>query len=163
MKNLIFITFAFFAPSVFSQPAITPPDMTPGHWVTTADMSSIIEQTLASMPEESRDMMRGMIEARMKDSSVTEQCITEETLNNFEQQVKEAFSNETNCELNVAESTSKKFVLTLQCPDSDIQVTTNIINDKRTETTVVTNVAGLGETAISSVSEWQSATCPANL
>lgn len=163
MKKLLLCALICFAPSVFAETKITPPDMALGHWVTTADMSEIIEQTLAKMPEETRAMVRGMMEEKMKDSSRTEQCITEDTLNNFDQQVKQAFGKDTDCKIDVIESNSKKFVVALTCPGTAMKITTDVINDKRNETTMVSNIAGMGETAVTSVSAWQSSTCPAGL
>ncbi|MDX2463060.1 MAG: DUF3617 family protein [Porticoccus sp.] len=163
MKKLLLCTLICFASSVFAETKIRPPDMALGHWITTADMSKIIEQTLAKMPEDSRAMIRGMMEEKMKGSSTTEQCITEDTLNNFDQQIKETFSNDTDCEFNIIESSSKTFMSAIECPGSVIQITMIVINDKRNGTTVVNNVVGQDKTEITSVSEWQSSICPAGL
>jgi hypothetical protein len=160
MKIRILFTLICSSPLLLSAAEITPPNMELGHWLTTVDQSAVIESALASLPESSRAMVKKMMEEKMRDSGASEQCITKDTLSNFDKQVKNAFGAGNSCELNVTESTDEKFVAAINCSGTVIHVTTNIVNSKRNETTVVSNMPGMGETTVASVSTWQSSVCP---
>lgn len=147
-------------PLVASAVDIVAPDMELGHWTSTVDQSALIEQMLAQVPPESRAMAKGMMEKQMQASSVTQQCITPKMLSNFDDQMKEAFSAARNCDFAVSESTSEKFVGKMICPGSIINIETNVVNPKRSESIITTEVAGMDKATITSVAEWQSAVCP---
>ncbi|MFK8031498.1 MAG: DUF3617 family protein [Gammaproteobacteria bacterium] len=160
MKKTIALLVIACSPLVATAVEITPPNMDVGLWVTEVDQSAIIEQALSRVPESSREMVRGMMEKKMAESARTEQCITKETLANFDQEMKDTFSEQKDCELDVKESTSEKFVAELLCSEAAINIVTKVINSKRNESTLTTNIPGMGETVITSVSEWKSAECP---
>jgi hypothetical protein len=44
-----------------------------------------------------------------------------------------------------------------------MSITTTFINPKRNESTVVSNISGMDETKLTSVSEWKSNVCPEGL
>lgn len=163
MKKLILCSLIFCSPLIVAQTKITPPNMDLGYWVTSVDQSGIIESALLGVPEESRAMVREMMAESMQESMTTEQCITEETLSNFDGQIEDAFSGDSDCEFNVTESSSEKFMATISCPGSVMQITTDVINSKRNESIMVSKVAGMAETEITSIAEWQSSVCPADL
>ncbi len=142
---------------------IVAPDMELGHWTSTVDQSALIDQMLAQVPPESRAMAKTMMEEQMQASSVTQQCITQENLTNFDLQMKEALSAAKNCDFAVTESTSEKFVGKMTCPGSLINIETKFVSAKRSESIITTEVAGMDKTTITSLSEWQSADCPAGL
>ncbi len=142
---------------------IVAPDMELGHWTSTVDQSALIDQMLAQVPPESRAMAKTMMEQQMQASSVTQQCITQENLTNFDLQMKEALSAAKNCDFAVTESTSEKFVGKMTCPGSLINIETKFVSAKRSESIITTEVAGMDKTTITSLSEWQSADCPAGL
>lgn len=163
MKKNIACALVFCIPLLVSATDIVAPNMEPGHWISTTDTSAILEQTLASVPEESRAMVRKMMEQKMQEANTTEQCVTKEILTNFDQEIKNKLGNHDNCEFNVTESTREKFAATLSCTGSIINITTNVINSKKNESTVISNVTGMAETKIKLLSEWKSSVCPSGL
>ncbi len=163
MKKIVACAIACYMPLAFSGTEIVVPDLELGHWVTTVDTSAMVEEALAAVPESSRAMVKKMMEQQMQSSSTSNQCITQETLDSFDEQIKDSFGAQNNCEFNVIESSSEKFVATMQCPESVLRVETNIISSKRNESTLVSDVAGMGQTTITSVSKWVSSDCPAGL
>jgi hypothetical protein len=163
MKKIIITLLIVCTPLSISATEIVAPDMELGHWVTTTDTSDIIEQTLAAMPEASRATMRKMMQTQMKGTSTTEQCITKELLDNYEQQAQAAYAKQSDCEFNVVESTDKKFVATISCAGTLSTINTKFISAKLNESTVTTKLEGGGETKIATVSEWKSSTCPKGL
>jgi|GEM_PF-1569246 len=163
MRTIVASALACYMPLAFSATEIVVPDLDLGHWVTTVDTSELVEKALAAVPASSRAMLKNIIEQQLQGASTSDQCITQETLDNFDDQIKEGFGNQTNCEFNIIESSSEKFVATMQCPEADLRAETNIISSKRNESTLVSDVAGMGKTTIKSVSEWVSSDCPAGL
>jgi len=160
MKKLTMFVLAFCAPAIVAATEVVVPDMELGYWVTTADTSSMIEKALASMPEASREMMRNMMQEKMKESATSRQCITKETMSNFDEQMKEAFAENPSCKFTVTESTKSKFSATVSCDGTTSLLTTNFVSARRNESTITSSVPGMGETTITSVSEWTSSTCP---
>ena len=142
---------------------IVAPNMDLGHWITITDTSAMVEQMLANVPESSRAMVKEMMQKQMQKNSTNEQCITKETLENFDEQLKETFAKQQNCDFDIVESTRTKFVGDLNCSGSKMRVVTNVIDSKRNETKITTRVAGTKETTVTSMSKWQSATCPAGI
>ena len=160
MKKIISCIIACFMPLTVSATEIVVPNMAPGHWVTTADMSAMLEKALASIPEASRAMAKEMMKKSMQPSIISEYCITKENLANYEEQVKSNFNGENNCKLDVTESTSEIFSATMNCSSMAIHITTKVINSKKNETIVISKTPDAGETKITTVSEWQSSVCP---
>ncbi|MFK8068703.1 MAG: DUF3617 domain-containing protein [Gammaproteobacteria bacterium] len=160
MKKTMIFFLIFCSPLFVSAVEITPPDMDLGHWVTTVDSSAMMKQMLANVPEESRAMVEEMMKKQMQESSSSEQCITQEILESFDKQMETAFSREQDCDFNISESTSEKFVADFNCPGSSTHIVTNVINSKRSESLITTQVDGMDKTTITSVSEWKSAVCP---
>lgn len=163
MKTTMALILIVCTPFIVSATEITPPNMDPGHWITTVDQSAIIEQALSRVPKGTRAMVEKMVKEQLKETSTTEQCITPETLANFDKQMKDTFSEDRDCDFNVSESTSEKFVAELTCTGAIINIVTSVVNSKRNESVLTTNIAGLGETIVTSVSEWKSETCPKGL
>ena len=160
MKKFTLLLLVCCIPSVVGAVELVAPNMALGHWTTTVDQSAMIEQALAKVPAESRAMVKEMMQKQMQDTSTTQQCITPEILANFDEQMKEAFSAAQNCTFNVSESTTEKFAAKVSCPGSIINIVTNIVNSKRSESMITTEVDGMGKSTMSSVSEWQSEVCP---
>ncbi len=163
MKKIVICALACSAPLLVTAAEIVVPDMELGHWITTADTSAMLEQTLASIPKESREMVRKMMKEKMEESTTTEQCVTKESLSNFDQQIENAFGQQDNCEYKIDESTNKKLSAILTCAGSSMLITTVFTSSKRNESTVVSKMAGVEETKISTVAEWQSSSCPEGL
>ncbi len=161
MKKFIIIAFIAYTSLTSAATDITPPNMELGHWITTIDQSAIIEQALASLPEESRVMALKMMKEKMQSSTRSEQCITKDALRNFDKSIKDTFSdiNKKDCSFDVTESTNKKFAATMTCPGTVTQITTDVINSKRNESTIVIGV-GAAEKTLKAVSEWKSSVCP---
>jgi uncharacterized membrane protein YhiD involved in acid resistance len=160
MKKMTMIILAFCAPTVVAATEVVVPDMELGYWVTTADTSSMIEQALAAIPEASREMVRNMMKEKMKDSATSKQCITKESMSSFDEQMKEAFAENSSCKFDITESTKSKFSATVSCEGTTSHITTKFVSSKRNESTITSSVPGMGETIITSVSEWTSSTCP---
>lgn len=158
MKKLIIATFALYSSFITQANELVVPDLELGHWVTVSDASDFIEQALASIPKESRAMARQMMEANLKNSSTTEQCITKSTLENFEEEIKNAFG-DSNCALNIQESNKKGFALTMNCQGAAIQINTVFINSKLSESSITSKVEGMPATTIKAVSKWKSKAC----
>lgn len=163
MKKIIISALAAFTPFIGSATNIVIPDIELGHWETTTDSSDFIEQALASVPEASRDMVRKMMEDKMKSSSHSQQCITEDVLNNFDQQMKSALGDNKDCQLEVMKSTKTNLVAAMNCPGSAIQINTRFINPKYSESVVISHVDGMGATKIKMSAKWKSNTCPAGI
>jgi len=163
MKNIITFFVVSFAAMTVTASEIKALNMDIGHWVTTVDQSAMIEQMLAQIPEESRAMMQDMMKKKIQEASTSEQCITAETLENFDEQLKNSFSKELNCTFNVSTSTSEKFVGDLSCPGSTIHIETSVVNSKRNESKITTKINGMDDTTMTSVSEWKSKNCPQGL
>lgn len=163
MKKLILCSLACFISLTSFAKEIVVPEMELGHWVTTTDISAMLEKTLSSVPEASRAMMRKMMEKEMKESSTSEQCITKESLSNFDQQIKETLGDNSHCKFDVIESNSKTLIATLKCSDSLIQINTKFINSKLSKSTITSDVTGIETTKITSTTEWKSSVCPKGL
>ena len=163
MKKIIACACICYMPIAAFAVKIVVPEMELGHWVTKVDASSMLEKALASVPKENRAMVKKMMEQKVQSTRTSGQCITKEKLANFDQQIKQAFGEQNNCKFKVIESNRKKFVATMNCPGSVVQIETNIISAKRNESTITSNVGGGGESILTSVSEWQSSECPASL
>lgn len=160
MKKTMLLIFACCTPLIVNAADIKTLNMKLGHWVTTTDTSALVDKMLANMPEESRAMVKEMMQKEMESSNKSDQCITAEVLENFDKKLKETFSGNKECSFNVSESTSEKFVADIECPGSKNNIVTNVINSKRNESTITTKAAGVDSTTITSVSEWQSDICP---
>lgn len=162
MKKLLILSTILFPTFTLADTKITAPDMDLGHWVTTVDQSQMIDQMLSSMPEETRAMMRSMMEEQLKDSATTELCVTPEYIDNYDQQIKDAFKQEgtQDCAINVIESTKKKFIGDLTCSGSVMNISMVVINSKRQESSIEGDFGGIGNTKLTTVSEWKSSSCP---
>lgn len=163
MKNSIAVFIFSFAAMTVTASEIKALNMDLGHWVTTVDQSAMIEQMLAQIPEESRAMMQDMMKKKIQEASTSEQCITAETLANFDKQLKNSFAKELNCTFDVSVSTSDKFIGDLSCPDSTIHIETTVINSKRNESKITTKIGGMDRTTMTSASVWKSKSCPQGL
>lgn len=160
MKKITVLLAVFSMSLIATSAEVVPPNMELGHWLTTVDQSAMIEKVLSGVPKESRAMVEKMMEKKMQTTSATEQCVTQKTLENFDEQVKGALSQNKECDFNVLKSTSAKFVAELVCDGSVMHMDTTVINSKRHETLVSTKISGVDTTTITSISEWKSAVCP---
>jgi len=159
MKKIIICIFVLYTSFVTQANEIVIPDLALGHWVTTTDTSAFIEQALASIPEESRTMVRQMMTEKMKSSSTSDQCITKDTLKNIDKQMKDAFG-DNQCELNITKSNKKKLAVSMTCLGSVININTSFINAKLSESAITTNVEGMASTTMKMTSKWKSSICP---
>lgn len=159
MKKIIICILALCTSFVTQANEIVIPDLELGHWVTTTDSSAFIEQALASIPEESRAMVRQMMKEKMKSSSTSDQCITKDTLKNIDKQMENAFG-DNQCEHNITESNKKNLAVTMKCSGSVIKINTRFINAKLSESAITTNVEGMASTTMKMTSKWKSNTCP---
>jgi hypothetical protein len=160
MKKIFVLLLVIATHQVKADVELVPLDMELGYWETTSQMD--IEAMLASIPEEQREMMRGMMSSKMK-IPVINQCITQATLNDMEAQMKESFKSAGNdCDLKVNKSTSQEFngVLTCAGGATKMTISTKSVNSKRIESQVMANMGGMGENKIKTIGEWKSATCP---
>lgn len=160
MKKLFVILLVIATNQVKADVELVPLDMELGYWETTSEMD--IEAMLASIPEEQRATVRAMMSSKMK-IPVIKQCITQESLNDMEKQMKELFKSAGNdCDLQVNKSTAQEFNGVLTCAEGQTKMTisTNSINSKRMESQVIANMGSMGKNNITTVGEWKSATCP---
>jgi hypothetical protein len=164
MKKTLLLSLLITAFSAHSDNNIVPLDMTLGYWEITSEIgeNDIIDKMLASMPESQRAPMRAMMESNMK-PPVVKQCITEGSMKDMDKQLKKSFGGEQQCQFTVAKSTSTEFMGELNCEGNIITIHTNVITPKRHEATVVSNIAQMGTMNIRTVTEWKTATCPAEL
>lgn len=166
MKKLIAGFLVVLIGHVNADVDFVPLDMALGYWETTTkiDASEMMATMLANIPEEQREAVRGMMESKMK-LPVTKQCVTKETFENMESKLKESLSGheEMNCDFEVVTSTSKVFSGVFSCEGNSTRITTTVINSKRHESKLVTNMGGIGQNEISTVGEWKSSTCPENI
>lgn len=160
MKKLFLLLFVIATHQVKADVELVPLNMELGYWETTSEMD--IEAMLASIPEAQRETIRAMMSRKMK-IPVIKQCITQESLNDMEKQMKESFKSAGNdCDLQVKESTSQEFSGVLTCAGGQTKMTisTKSINSKRIESQVMANMGAMGLNNIKTVGEWKSATCP---
>jgi len=160
MKKIFIFLLIIIANQVKADVELVPLDMELGYWETTSQMD--VEAMLASIPEEQRAAIRGMMSSKMK-IPVIKQCITKDSLKDMEAQMKESFKSAGNdCNLKVNKSTSKEFngVLTCAGGATKMTISTKSINSKRIESQVMANMGGMGENNIKTIGEWKSATCP---
>lgn len=164
MKKIIILGLICYLPLAMAEKSLMPLDMELGHWVTktTIDHSAMMDKLLASVPKAQHAMMKEMMKSKMQDIEDVGQCITAESLENFEQQFKDALGQDgaKKCEFNVISSTGKKFEGNLVCSKHTMNIVTNALSTKHQESTVVSDIPGIGEQRITSVAKWQSATCP---
>lgn len=160
MKKICVLLLMITASRVYADVDLVPLDMELGYWETTSQMD--VEAMLASVPEEQRAMIRGMMSNKMK-IPVIKQCITQDSLKDMEAQMKESFQSAgTDCDLQVHKSTSQEFKGVLTCADGATKMTihTKSVNSKRIESLVMANMGGMGENNIKTIGEWKSAICP---
>lgn len=160
MKKLSIFLFIILAHQAKAGVELVPLNMELGYWETTSQMD--IEAMLASIPEEQRAAIRGMMSSKIK-IPVIKQCITQQSLNDMEAQMKESFKSAgTDCDLQVNKSTSAEFNGVLTCADGATKmiINTQSINSKRIESQVTANMGGMGTNNIKTTGEWKSATCP---
>ncbi len=159
MKKIIIGVVACYTSLFVNATEIVIPDIKLGNWVTTTDVAAFLDQALASVPEASRPMVRKKMEDKMQSTNHSSQCITQETLNNFDKMLESAFGDNKNCELLVNESSKTKLVASMTCPGSVVNIETLFINDKLSSSSVVSNVQGMPPTTLNMTSKWTSETC----
>jgi hypothetical protein len=163
MKKLAVILLLISSNHVKANVQLVPLDMELGYWETTTQMD--IEAMLGSVPKEQREMMRGMMSSKMK-MPVIKQCITQETLNDMEGQMKKSLkSTGSDCDLQVIKSTAQEFSGELTCAGGSATMTINtkVMNSKRIESQIVADMGGMGKNNMKTIGEWKSATCPAGI
>lgn len=160
MTKLYVFFLIIFASQVKAGVKLVPLNMELGYWETTSQMD--MEAMLASIPEEQRAAVRGMMSSKLK-MPVIKQCITQATLNDIEAQMKELFKSAgADCELQVIKSTPQVFngVLTCSSGSTKVTISTKSINSKRHESLINTDMGGMSQHNIKTIGEWKSATCP---
>ncbi|WP_339720611.1 DUF3617 family protein [uncultured Paraglaciecola sp.] len=160
MKKLFILLLVIATHQVKAEVELVPLNMELGYWETTSEMD--IEAMLASIPESQRETIRAMMSSRMK-IPVVKQCITQDSLNNMEKQMKESFKSAGNdCDLKVNKSTSEEFSGVLTCAGgaTTMTISTKSINSKRIESQVIADMGAMGKNNITTIGEWKAATCP---
>ncbi|GAC17898.1 DUF3617 domain-containing protein [Paraglaciecola arctica] len=160
MKKIYVLLLIIITNQVKADVDLVPLNMELGYWETTTKVD--IEGMLANIPEEQRAMVRGMMSSKMK-VPVIKQCITQDTLNDMEAQMKKSFKSAGNdCDLQVTKSTSQEFNGVLICADGTTKMTiiAKSINSKRVESQINSDMDGMGKNNIETIGEWKSATCP---
>lgn len=167
MKKIALFFTVIAASYTVADVELVPLNMELGYWETTTQIEAneIMTNMLANLPEAQRAAINEMMKSKMK-LPVVKQCVTEATFKNMAAQIKDSLSNydaTQNCELQVVSSTSETFSGVLACAEHLTTVTTSVINSKRHETDVSTNMGGLGQNKIKTTGKWISATCPENI
>jgi hypothetical protein len=160
MKKIYVLLLVIIANQVKADVELVPLNMELGYWETTTKVD--IEGMLAKIPEEQRAMVRGMMSSKMK-VPVIKQCVTQDTLNDMEAQMKKSFKSAGNdCDLQVTKSTSEEFNGVLTCADgtTKMNIIAKSINSKRVESQINSDMNGMGKNNIETIGEWKSATCP---
>ncbi len=160
MKKIYVFLLIIIANQVKADVELVPLDMELGYWETTTQID--VEGMLASIPEEQRAAIRGMMGSKMK-IPVIKQCITQDSLKDMEAQMRKSFKSADNdCDLQVTKSTSQEFNGVLTCAGGATKTTisTKSISSKRLESQINTDMGGLGQNNIKTIGEWKSATCP---
>jgi len=160
MKKITVFLLIIIANQVNADVEIVPLDMELGYWEMTTEVD--IEEMLANIPKEQREMMRGMLTSKMK-LPIVKQCITQDTLNDMQAQMKKSFKSAGNdCDLQVTKSTPQEFKGVLTCADGETKATisTKSIHSKRHESQINAEMGSMGQNNIKTVGEWKSATCP---
>lgn len=169
MKSLHILTLMSLTFSVMAETKIVKPDLNLGHWEVTIDNSDMVDAALARIPKDQDSAQaRAMMEKFMPKSKVIDHCVTEEDFNEIEKSFGSGSISESedNCSTSVLESSSKKMVVSVQCPERTLKVTTTFISPERYETNIVSNnkePGQEGEITINSVAQWKAAACPANI
>ena len=162
-KPLAILSLTLISLTATAEQKIVPLDIDPGYWKTTVEIeqSQAIKDMLANLPEDQREMVMKQMESSMQ-SSTSKQCVTEESINDMEKMMREGLGSQGNsCELEVSKSTSTELIAEMKCQGVATVIHTKVINSKRQETTATSNGAGVGETKVNMVVEWESETCPA--
>lgn len=165
MKKLLYPLLLGITLTAQAQPAITPLDIELGYWEMTSEMAEndMMKQMLANVPEAQRAQMKAMMQSQMK-PTVIKQCITKQSMQQLDKQFQQAFAGQQQCQFKLTQSTSQQFSGVITCTGGVVtEVHTKVINTKRHETNVTTQVPQMGTNKIKSVAQWISATCPAGL
>jgi hypothetical protein len=164
MKKIALLFTVIASSHLVADVDLVPLDMELGYWETTTQIEAneMMTNMLANLPESQRTAINEMMKSKMK-LPVVKQCVTAATFKNMAAQIKDSLSNydaTQNCELQVVSSTSTVFSGVLACEEHSTTVITKVINSKRHETDVSTNMGGLGQNKIKTTGQWISATCP---
>lgn len=164
MKNTLLLGLALSSFTAFAAEEFVPLDMKLGYWETTSEIgeSDMVKNMLANLPEAQREQVRAMMKSQIK-TQIVKQCITKESLQNMEQQMKDSFGKENQCDFTVTSSTRREFIGNLNCGDNITTIHTKVINPKRNESDVVSEMGGMGSTKLRTIAEWKSDTCPAGV
>lgn len=160
MKKITILSLIIIATQVKADVELVPLDMELGYWETTTQLD--LEGMLANIPEQQREMVRGMMSKKMK-VPVIKQCITQDSLKDMEAQMRKSFKSAgDDCDLQVIKSTAKEFNGVLNCAGGKTKTTisTKLINSKRFESQIDTDMNEMGSNSIETISEWKSAVCP---
>ena len=160
MKKYLILPFLMMANQAYAEVDFVPLKMELGYWEISSSVN--IDDMLAQVPEEQRAMMRNMLTNQVE-KTVVKQCITAESQKNMQIKMMDAFSkNNGKCTLKVIKSSAQSFVGVVKCDvnDATINIATEVINAKRHESQITTDLGELGQTKIESVSKWKADTCP---
>jgi hypothetical protein len=160
MKIIIVFFFTVIASQAKADVDFVPLDMELGYWEITTQVN--LDEMLANIPEEQREMMGQMMASTMK-IPVIKQCITQDTYNNMQTKMMDSFESiDSDCELQVIKSTAQEFsgVVTCAAGATKITINTKAVNSKRHESQISTNAGGMGQHNIKTIGEWKSASCP---
>lgn len=164
MKKSLLLGFIIATGTAHAEVKMVPLDIELGHWETNAEMlqNDSINKLIENMPEAQRAMMREMMQSKIK-IPTTKQCITKDTFKDMNKQIRESMGDQAvaqDCNFEVISSNSKSFSGKLVCKNLETFIHTKVINSKRQESAVEANVAGMGVTKLSMVSQWKTGTCP---
>jgi len=96
-------------------------------------------------------------------SPMVKQCITKDSIEDMDKQLKQSFGAEQQCQFDILKTTNKTFAGQLNCAGMITTVDIKVISPKRHEANIVSNMAEMGSVSIKTVSEWKSSTCPAGI
>jgi hypothetical protein len=160
MKKIFVLFLIVITHQVKADVEFVPLDMELGYWEITTQIN--IDDMLASVPQEQRAMVRGMMNSKMK-IPVIKQCITQDSLKDMEAQIRDSFEFADNdCDLQVIKSTAQEFSGELICADGSNKTTisTKSISSTLLESQVSTDLGGMGQNNIKAIGEWKSSICP---
>jgi len=162
---LNFITFISLLSLPLQATKLKPMNIEPGLWKseTKMDNGGMIAQMLEKFPAAQRDMMKDMMEKKMKEQlPITEVCFTKEMVSNPQKVYEEQMAqNKGKCDFKVKESTSTKFTGSMTCKGQAFtsDFTWQVIDKKNTKSVVNTTIAGGMKQKILVTSKWVKSKC----
>ena len=144
--------------------SLKPMAIEPGLWKSQTEMKGgFIEKALANIPESQRAMVKEMLKSKMEaQNPITEACFTKEMVNNPQKAYEEQMAKQqSGCKIVVKESSSTKFVGTVECQENKLSstFTWKVIDKKTTETYLNARGPGGIDQKIKVISKWVQSKC----